>query len=119
MNDNAKRWLEALRSGKYSQTRRSLRTDHGFCCLGVACDVYDPKGWEKDTEDISHEFMGERNYLPKEVREWLGLRPHYSMAHGGVESILADLNDKTGSTFAEIADYLEKHPEIFTEVSDV
>jgi hypothetical protein len=42
-----KRWVKALRSGKYRQTREQLRaadaegqpTD-GFCCLGVLCDLF-------------------------------------------------------------------------------
>lgn len=34
------KWCKALRSGKYSQTKFSLQNDKGFCCLGVACDVF-------------------------------------------------------------------------------
>jgi hypothetical protein len=35
-------WLEALRSGKYKQTRGTLHNlnNGGFCCLGVAADVW-------------------------------------------------------------------------------
>lgn len=33
------RWTTALRSGEYEQWQGSLRSDHAFCCLGVACDV--------------------------------------------------------------------------------
>lgn len=39
------RWLEALKSGEYSQTTRTLRDDSGFCCLGVLADITDPGGW--------------------------------------------------------------------------
>lgn len=41
-----KSWIEALRSGKYKQSKGCLHTytgeaddEEGFCCLGVACDV--------------------------------------------------------------------------------
>lgn len=34
-----RRWLKALRSGKYKQGTGSLRDGDGFCCLGVLCDV--------------------------------------------------------------------------------
>ena len=40
INANAAKWLDALRSGKYRQASESLRTNEGYCCLGVACDVY-------------------------------------------------------------------------------
>ncbi len=33
-------WVEALRSGKYTQGQLMLRTpDNDFCCLGVLCDI--------------------------------------------------------------------------------
>lgn len=43
MNKELKRkWLKALRSGKYVQGQRQLRIDDDrptFCCLGVLCEV--------------------------------------------------------------------------------
>ena len=33
-------WLEALESGGYTQTQGYLHDTIGWCCLGVACDVY-------------------------------------------------------------------------------
>ena len=34
------RWIEALESGKYPQTKDHLHDDMGYCCLGVACDLF-------------------------------------------------------------------------------
>lgn len=34
-----KLWLEALESGEYKQTRRQLKNNKGFCCLGVLTEV--------------------------------------------------------------------------------
>jgi len=59
-NEIARKWLDALRSGKYSQTTGHLRkieardtTDHalreGYCCLGVLCDIVDPMRWVAPT----------------------------------------------------------------------
>ena len=39
MNANAKKWVRALRSGKYKQGREWLRAGDTFCCLGVACEL--------------------------------------------------------------------------------
>lgn len=36
-------WLRALRSGKYKQGQGSLKTSNGYCCLGVAFCVLQPK----------------------------------------------------------------------------
>ena len=56
MNDNMKLVIKALRSGEYAQTKESLQDDHGYCCLGVMCAVF-----EKETgrslqvdEDTGH-----------------------------------------------------------------
>lgn len=41
-----RKWSKALRSGKYKQGKGRLKDSEGrFCCLGVACDLADPKGW--------------------------------------------------------------------------
>jgi hypothetical protein len=34
-----RKWIEALRSGKYRQTRQYLMDDGGYCCLGVLCVI--------------------------------------------------------------------------------
>jgi hypothetical protein len=34
-----KKWLTALRSGKYPQVKNLLQTYEGYCCLGVACKI--------------------------------------------------------------------------------
>ena len=44
MNEYFKKiWVKALRSGKYKQTTTKLRDTFGFCCLGVACDLFKEK----------------------------------------------------------------------------
>lgn len=36
MNERLKkRWIEALRSGRFKQTIGALRDENGYCCLGV------------------------------------------------------------------------------------
>ncbi len=90
-----KRWLAALRSGKYKQGRLRLRSGDNFCCLGVLCDVYDPKEWgEYGTYDYAH------NMPPLDVLIKCCLTP--SFAHA-----LAEANDK-GKSFSEIADMIEE-----------
>ena len=39
---NRKKWVAALRSGKYKQGKGQLydNLDEKYCCLGVACDLF-------------------------------------------------------------------------------
>lgn len=100
MNDNAKRWVEALRSGKYEQGKNGLRTKDKFCCLGVACDIYDNTIWDKLPENLGR--------LPSYVREWLDLS-HDEGEYKG--SYLTNDNDIKNKSFEEIADIIESEPE--------
>lgn len=112
MNKNAKKWVEALRSGKYEQGCGYLRTNDGFCCLGVACDLYAKahpraKGWNQ-----GNLFAGEMMLLPVKVRKWLGLTKNSGVFTDkkGFLSELIDLND-SGKTFKQIAKIIESEPE--------
>ena len=97
-----KKWLTALRSGKYKQTNGALKDKQGFCCLGVLCDVHrieNKKRWAKDFH-----YYGEALILPTEIINWAGLKSNSPDVSG---SSLAELNDY-GETFEEIADLIEK-----------
>ena len=48
-----RKWIEALRSGKYKQSKLSLQSAEGFCCLGVACDIFIPQ----DKKVLNGEFL--------------------------------------------------------------
>lgn len=109
MNPKVKKlWIEALRSGKYKQGIKRLRTvKNRYCCLGVLCDLYAKehgKRWSRDT--MGEWVLGmERDYPPDSVIEWAGTK-HIGKKIAGRD--LAEHND-TGKTFLEIADLIEKH----------
>lgn len=65
------RWVAALRSGQYPQSKGSLRTHTGYCCLGVLCDVVDPKAWRliPHTEVFTHSGEGAAAYLSLDITE--------------------------------------------------
>ncbi len=67
----AKKWIEALRSGKYKQTKGTLKDETGFCCLGVLCDLHVKNEWGGLFEDRS---FGRSTSLPPEIIEWAGMR---------------------------------------------
>lgn len=81
------RWLQALKSGNYTQTTGKLcmvgrdSQAPSFCCLGVLCDVegldFSLCGMGRLYNDFRrYKFCGETsdNYLPREFAYELGLR---------------------------------------------
>lgn len=118
MNDNAKLWVKALRSGKYKQSSESVLkgNDGGYCCLGVACALFEKEngvdltkrnGYYETDDEVEALTGGEFS----KVREWLGLRTGYgTYSRYGCDlytSSLAEMNDQGGS-FEEIADFIEE-----------
>lgn len=113
MNENARKWVEALRSGEFEQARCVLREKDRFCCLGVACELYRRETGQGEWDDESH-FLGDAHTLPYTVRDWLGLRSEvggYSAVTPSGEKNLADDHNDKGETFAQIADLIESEPE--------
>lgn len=99
------KWVKALRSGKYQQGRRALRTtDNKYCCLGVLCDLVASDEWSKSEDpDDPFYYHGPTSVMP-DVRlcDDVGLDEDFSFD-------LAHAND-AGSTFHEIADMIEAGP---------
>lgn len=100
------KWLNALRSGKYAQTKETLADTDGFCCLGVACVV----------AGIPLNKIGD-NALPSDLREedQMKLPPFFREADyakgKNAEKIVnkcVNMNDTQNLTFKQIADRLEK-----------
>lgn len=85
------KWVAALRSGEYKQVRMVLRSEDGFCCLGVlneACGL--PQTYHPTTT-----CFGDR-------------RPNAPWGFDDNVSLkLQWMNDREGKTFSEIADWVE------------
>ena len=70
-----KKWVKALRSGKYKQGRGTLcqvdkKGNESFCCLGVLCDLYnkDRKAKKKkglNVERVPKDELGDGGGLAK------------------------------------------------------
>ena len=72
----ARQWVDALRSGEYSQGRRKLRSaDDQFCCLGVLCNLHaqaNPEFARQQTDSCS--YGGLSGALCDDVQLWAGMR---------------------------------------------
>jgi hypothetical protein len=123
-NNVARRWANALRSGKYRKTTGSLkRTDGSYCALGVLCDLYKKQGGPLGEKPIPHKDIwwvvgggstldeegaillgGESQIPPKKVLNWAGL--------GIIQAEeIAGMNDD-GHSFRKIATHIDKNKEI-------
>lgn len=125
MNIIIQKWVEALRSGRYKQARQALSTEGGFCCLGVACDLFAPDN-ERSLKQASRldgqtvvTWFDQDGYLPSEIQKLLGCNrdgsfteTRYIKINGLDQSIssLALAND-LGASFEQIADLIESNPE--------
>lgn len=124
-----KKWIKALRSGKYRQAEGQLcEYDHHrhykHCCLGVACELIHGKDFFRKQR---REFEGgglsrwesecsvDKNIgqvLGEMERKSIGLRRNDGCPTDDNFNILlslAEYNDE-GYSFKEIADIIEKNP---------
>lgn len=128
------KWVNALESEEYSQTKGNLRTTSGYCCLGVLCDLYakeknvewDYRYYDADKDEYDHipesqvthvipegdyySFETEDEVIPLSVCEWAGLiscAPHIVCEHEP-ETSLIDMNDN-GKSFKEIASLIRQY----------
>lgn len=125
MNDNARKWVQALRSGEYKQGTGVLHAEradgtHEFCCLGVACDLAVKDGVEMSIErEVDIERGGHTIFydtdggvLPRAVSNWLGLSDKHLAGNPNLPSedlqSLSILNDQRGYGFEEIAYAIER-----------
>jgi hypothetical protein len=115
LNAAAKKWVKALRSGKYKQGKNYLRTGDRFCCLGVACELAVKAGIIPPASEptIQAAVKGVLAYedqkfgLPKSVQTWLGLQDCLGRF---ADTTLGHLNDK-GKRFTTIARIIESEPD--------
>lgn len=130
MNKNVmKKWVKALRSGKYKQGQGLLKqtteqNKASHCCLGVLCELYDDemkknkkKTLSKKIDNIGvHSFNKQDETLPVVVQKWAGLFSKFgdfrNFDRSDITSYdefasLADMND-LGCSFKKIAKTIEK-----------
>lgn len=97
----AKQWVDALRSGKYTQDLDYLFSGEGYCCLGV---------YAKDVMSCDDDLLYKDGFVGRE-----GARNKVSSIYGQIRqefgSAFCDrliaMND-SGKSFLEIADKIEE-----------
>jgi len=118
MNSNVKKlWIDALRSGEYTQTSGLLKRGEAMCCLGVLCDLYKKEtgyGVWDEFDNFRIDGAGHLTILPKEVCNWAGISNNdpsiadVDAMSPAIKTLPATVaNDRINMTFNEIADCLE------------
>ena len=103
-------WLEALESGEYTQTNRCLNDENGFCCLGLACIVYEKETGNKLPRNKEGYIKGLTLTNVQGVQEWLGLISHSGVPLNDKFSSLTVMNDHKSKTFKEISTHVKTNP---------
>lgn len=110
---NVRKWVKALRSGKYKQVVSRLAGNdvdskgkeyYGYCCLGVVCEIAKVK------------YAPSRGHLPKDAQDWLGVDSADPIIYTGIDREIGpvdisatNLNDEKEFSFKKIATLIEKH----------
>ena len=96
-------WCEALESGKYKQTRHRLQESKGYCCLGVACELFGENlKRDKDGYLVGKKPFDQRNEKAT-IPDWL-VRINYASS---IYSLTC-YNDIQKLSFKEIAKKIRK-----------
>lgn len=67
------KWVKALRSGKYKQTKSELKDNNGYCCLGVLCEISGKSEFTKsNTGEFS--FDEQTSILPASVMHYANIK---------------------------------------------
>lgn len=106
------KWIKALRSGEYVQSRGALQNVDGFCCLGVACKVFIPPSKQHLNEDGMLQGGIPNSEEQPHAPEWLQqvaddvyTKTFHNLTALNDEGISSDNLEPL--TFDEIADILE------------
>lgn len=106
-----KDWIEALKSGNYTQGAGALRGELGdtgtvaYCCLGVACSVAGVESIDIHGEWIE-DFDNNFDDIPTILK---GCSDDSELVR-----ILSEMNDKMGKT----GENLNKHSNSFNDIAD-
>ncbi len=105
------KWLKALRSGDFTQTKSQLTKQGKHCCLGVACKI---SGYSREKMGISGTILSD-NFpaIPgvlctDKERDYEGLMDRDG-DNTSVPDLLMAMNDTYGKSFDEIADWVEEN----------
>lgn len=100
-----RKWIKAMRSGKYKKGNILLRgfapDSESFCAQGVLLDILDPEGWNSLKDKDVHKFAMGASAIDWDKRRELGItdRDHFQISM---------INDKS-ETFEPVIEYIQEN----------
>lgn len=112
-----RKWLAALRSGKYKQTTGALydSTNDGFCCLGVLCHIEGAdkedlrfSGQPADVGMFTDALLSYHEMTTEQANKYSTESFSFSVKYKRKLTPLSVLNDERKLTFKQIANIIER-----------
>lgn len=114
-----KKWIKALKSGKYAKGRKSLRTNNYFDPFGVLCDTLYPKDWQtfnqlvylpprqatQSTPDLGPRYKAKVFY----ANSSFGKVAHVAQLSKETLLKIEIMNDIENKSFEEIAEWIKEN----------
>lgn len=100
------KWIKALKSGRYKQTKITLQDESGYCCLGLGCKILIPKKELKlkDSINMYGNYPDDQPKAPKWLQE---INDDFKTNERNITSrSLSKLNDQNDWTFEQISEAL-------------
>jgi len=92
------KWTQKLESGEYNQGTGRLKTDLGYCCLGVLCDISGRGKWDE------YIYVTENDSKSHNLPQVLSGKISSCVS----QDELTDMNDVKKKSFKEIASYIRE-----------
>jgi len=101
-----KKWLDALRSGKYQQIKKTLYGSGSYCCLGVAGRICGLTPGQLDDTDFGTYWQDAHPKIKSKLPKQLLYTDNKE--NNDIIDVLVQMND-SGANFNEIADHIDEH----------
>lgn len=91
-------WATELEETQLPQGKGNLRTEIGYCCLGIYCNMRGPESWIRGAYSPGgsiYAFEKEESRLPLRLSKELGIE--------SFQNLFMTLNDGWGYSFKQIA----------------
>ena len=107
------KWICALQSTEYEQTRYNLCSDWGsYCAIGIACkEVMGVKDIHMYNKGEICDVARSKNYMNQELFKTKFGSDGLDFIHDELMGCVAELNDKDGLSFYDISVWLETNVE--------
>ncbi len=116
LGPNQRKWVRALKSGRYKKTTGKLESDGRYCCLGVGCRIFRIPIEQDDS--VAPDDLIDKLALNGECGDFSCEELEGRTLSMDGKCSLAEVNDEIESKrFEKVIEVIEKYPEIIFKKS--